>query len=377
MPGANSTVSKRQTQQLERSAKAEKRRMARVERRFGRGVRRRKRRGDIKDPWNRFRAGVALLVTVIIVGTIGYFILGLGPFDALYQTIITISTVGYSEDRAADTTRIGYQVFTLLLILLGTSSALYTLGVLMDTLFEGHLDDRLRRRRMRDSINQMTGHTIICGFGQVGRAIVADLLEQDKEVVVIDHNALLVDEACLIVNADATDDETLKEAGVDRASTLVLAFNSDVSNLYVTLSARAMREDLFIVARTNSPNTVPKLVSAGADRVINPNEIGASRMAAVAQHPEVVTYFDELIPNIAANDVLVKEYRIAPESSLVKKQLGHSAVGSSWPGVVLAMQRDNEWTSAPSSDLELSAGDLLVILGTYEQLAVVIDKIEG
>ncbi len=335
-----------------------------------------RRRGDIRDPWNRFRAGLALLLTGIVVGTIGYSILGFKPFNALFQTIVTISTVGYSEARVPDADRFGYQAFTLVLILLGTSSALYTLGVLMDTLFEGHLNDRLRRRHMRDTISQMNGHTIVCGYGQVGRAITTDLTRQDCEVVVIDYDELVVDDIHIIINADATDDETLLAAGIERAATLVLAFNSDVANLYVTLSARALRPDLFIVARANSPTTVPKLKSAGADRVINPNEIGAARMAVVAQNPEVMTYFDELVPGISANDVLVKEYRITPESGLVKMTLGESVLGKDWPGSVLAVGRDGEWIAAPADSFKLSAGDVLAMLGTYEQLAVVIDKFE-
>ncbi len=350
--------------------------MQRPARRLDRVIQRRRRRGDIKDPWNRFRAGLALLLGGIVVGTIGYSILGLKPFNALFQTIVTISTVGYSEARVPDAGRLGYQIFTLVLILLGTSSALYTLGVLMDTLFEGHLDDRLRRRHMRDTISQMNGHTIVCGYGQVGRAVATDLVEQGCEVVVIDFDELVVNDNHLIITADATDDEALIEAGIDRAATLVLAFNSDVANLYVTLSARAMRSDLFILARTNSPNTVPKLMSAGANRVVNPNEIGAARMAAVAQHPEVVTYFDELLPNISATETLVKEYRIEPESELAKMSLGESVLGEDWPGSVLAIGRDGEWAVAPTDSFTLLAGDVLVMLGTYEQLAVVIDKFE-
>lgn len=334
-----------------------------------------RRRGDRSDPWIRFRAGFALLTTVIIVGTAGFIVLGLNPYDALFQTVITISTVGYSEARVTDSSSHLYQGFTLVLILLGTSSALYTLGVLMDTLFEGRLNDRFRRLQMRETIKQMRGHTIVCGYGQVGRAIAADLVEEDCDVVVIDHDELVNDDTQLIINAEATDDQTLIDAGVERASTLVLAFNSDVANLYVTLSARAMRDDLFIVARTNSPSTVSKLERAGADRVINPNEIGAARMASVARHPGVVTYFDELIPS-SGNEVRVKEYRIPPESDLVRMQLGASAVGSGWGGVVLAIGRDGEWLRAPRDDFVLSAADMLVLLGTHEQLAVVFDGFE-
>ncbi len=362
---------------LDRQARARKRRMERVTRRLGRVLRRRRRWGEVRDPWNRFRAGLALLITVIVGGTVGYIVLGVGPVSALYQTIITISTVGYSESRVIDPDTLRYQIFTLVLILVGTSSALYTLGVLMETLFEGHLDDRLRRRHMRESINQLNGHTIICGYGEVGRAITADLVKQNCDVVVIDHDESVADDDHLTIIADATHDHVLVEAGIERARALVLAFNSDVSNLYVALSARAMCPELFIVARTNSLSTTAKLESAGADRVINPNEIGAARMAAVTLHPEVITYFDELMPSTATNDILVKEHRIAPESAIVKKQLGDSAIGGRWDGLVLAVGRDGEWVSSPANNFELSAGDVLVLLGTYEQLAVVIDEIDG
>ena len=215
---------------------------------------------------------------MIAAGTFGYYRLGLSAGESLYQTVITITTVGYGEVGEV-TDR--YRVFTVLLILFGTGTALYTLGVLIESLFEGRLDDQLRRRRMQKKIDRLSEHVVLCGYGQVGRAIHRELTEAGRTVVVVDRREIDDEEAPFNVIGEATDDGVLVSAGLGRADELVLALDSDVDNLYVALTARSMRPSLFIVARSNQSSAEPKLRQAGVDKVVNPHEIGGSRMAAL------------------------------------------------------------------------------------------------
>ena len=244
--------------------------------------RRRQTRREPRDPWTRFRAGLIGLVVVLVFGTGGYTVLGLGLLDSVYQTVVTVSTVGFRE--LGDVGH-RYQFFTIILIMFGTGTALYTLGVLLETLFEGHLNDQFGRRRMQKEIDGLRDHIVVCGYGQVGQAIAAELSGAGREVVVIDRRVDLGPDLLMMVAGEATDDEVLARAGLGRARTLILALDSDADNLYVTLTARAMRSDLFIVARANSSAADPKLRRAGADQVVNPHEIGGHRMAALALEP--------------------------------------------------------------------------------------------
>ncbi|WP_419863430.1 potassium channel family protein [Candidatus Poriferisodalis sp.] len=254
------------------------RRQARQGPRLRRASRRRLFSGGL-EPVDRLVVGVTVLVFVLAAGTTGYVLLGLGALDALYQTVITVSTVGYSDPAGVGAR---YQLFTIALILLGTGTSLYTIGVVIEMLFEGRLDDHIRRRRMQRSIDSLSGHAVICGYGQVGQAIAEAMIDAGTEVVLIDQDADIDSGDLHMLSGDATHDSTLQDAGIERASALVVALDSDADNLYVALSARALCPELFIVARANSPEALPKLRQAGADRVINPHQIGGAHMAAAA-----------------------------------------------------------------------------------------------
>ena len=231
------------------------------------------------EPVERLVAGLTVLTAILAAGTTGYVLLGLGPLDALYQAVITVSTVGYGDPE-----NIGgrYQLFTIVLILLGTGTSLYTIGVVIEMLFEGRLDDHIRRRRMQRSIDGLCRHAVVCGYGQVGRAIAAAMIDAGADVVLIDRDSSVDPGDLHLVLGDATHDSILRDAGTERASSLVVALDSDADNLYVALSARALCPELFIVARANSADALPKLEQAGADCVINPHQIGGAHMAAAA-----------------------------------------------------------------------------------------------
>lgn len=328
---------------------------------------------DPKDPWGRFRAGLALLSVVLVGGVAGYMLLGLEALDALYQTVITVSTVGYREIGAVGD---NYKIFTLFLILFGTGTTLYTIGVLLETLFEGRLDYQFRRRRMQKAINRLSGHVIICGFGQVGRAIAAEIQREGQQVVVVDRSDLSPDPDQLTVTGDATADDTILMAGIERAGTLVLALDSDVDNLYVTLTARSLRPDLFIVARANSVGSGPKLRQAGADRVVNPHKIGGSRMAALVLRPDVAEFLD-VVMHDAELEVRLMDVLIRSRSRFCQQTLAGCAINATTGATVLAVRRRGEFMTNPSTTLLLEPDDIVIALGTDEQLAALRDRADA
>ena len=322
-------------------------------------------RGAPKDPWGRFWAGLSVLALVTAVGTFGYHRLGLTVGEALYQTVITITTVGYEE---IGTVTDSYRVFTILLIMFGVGSALYTLSVLIESLFEGRLDDEIRRRRMQRQIDRLSGHVVLCGYGQVGRAIHRELAGAGRTVVVIDRADLDAEAPPNCVVGEATDDGVLASAGLERASTLVLALDTDVDNLYVALTARSMCPGLFIVARSNDSSAQPKLRQAGVDRVVNPHEIGGSRMAALVLEPDVVDFLGVAM-HAEELSVRLAETTVTADGPFAGRTLAACEIDESTGATVLAVRREGSFVTDPPDHFVLAADDVLIALGTREQLA--------
>ncbi len=325
--------------------------------------------------WRRFLIGLGFLIQILVIGVLGYRVLGLGWLDALYQTVITISTVGFREVGEVDA---GYQLFTVFLILFGTSTSLYTLGVLLDTMLEARVVSLVRGRHFQKGIRRMSDHVIVCGFGQVGQSIYRDLTSRGYEVVIVDR--ALDDRAeggpqMRVIDGDATDDSVLDRAGVQRASALVLALDSDVENLYVALTARSMNKDLFIVARANNRRSISKLRQAGADRVVNPHEIGGVRMAALVGHPEVVDYLD-VVMHDGEFEVRMEHCRIATDSDIAERPFGEADVRGRTGATILAVYRDGTYLSKLQK-LNLRCGDLLIAIGSEEDLGRLRDLARG
>ena len=322
-------------------------------------------RGAPQDPWGRFWAGLSVLVLVTAVGTIGYHRLGLTVGEALYQTVITITTVGYEE---IGTVTDSYRVFTIVLIMFGVGTALYTLSVLIESLFEGRLDVEIRRRRMQKQIDRLSDHVVLCGFGQVGRAIHRDLDAADRTVVVVDRRDLDGEQLKHTLIGEATDDSVLVAAGLDRASTLVLALDSDVDNLYIALTARSMCPGLFIVARSNDSSAEPKLRQAGVDRVVNTHEIGGTRMAALVLEPDVVDFLG-VVMHADQLSVRLAETPVTAGGPFAGRALAACEIDESTGATVLAVRRDGSFVTDPPADFVLAADDVLIALGTRGQLA--------
>ena len=198
------------------------------------------------DPFRRVRIGLIALAIVLVAGTTGYLLLGFDLLDSIYQTVTTVTTVGFTSSRPLGA---GSKTF-IVLILIGVGTALYTFSAVLEVLIEGHMRELVTRRKIERDIAQMSGHVIVCGWGRVGREVARFLVSAGRQVVVIDHDLeRLAVVPYASVHGDVTDDDTLRQAGIERAATLVAAIDTDADNLYVTVAGRSMRPDLQIIAR--------------------------------------------------------------------------------------------------------------------------------
>jgi voltage-gated potassium channel len=318
------------------------------------------------NDWRRLRLALAMLTGVFVVGTIGYVILGFSTLDAVYQTVTTVATVGFREVQPLDDAG---KIFTIVLILVGVGTALYTFSVVLEMLFEGHLLALFGRRRMEKQIDAMQGHVIVCGWGRVGRAIAEELTAAGTELVVVDVDTTRLAEAELpAVVGDATDDPVLVAAGLHRARALVAALDSDAGNLFVTLSARSLRPDVFIVARARVEETEEKLRRAGADRVVNPQSIGGARIAAFVLQPHVTEFLDVVMHDRGLEFRLV-EVPVPRDSSVVGRSIREAHIRDRTGALVLALREEHgRFNTNPSPETTIRAGHVLIAIGTPTEL---------
>lgn len=313
---------------------------------------------------------------MLTAGTIGYLLLGLSPLDALYQSVTTVTTVGFREVGEPTT---GFRIFTIILVLTGTGCVLYAFGVLLEALVEGRISERFWRTRMERELASLRDHVIVCGWGRTGRAIRAALnVTDDSPVVVVDrdHERILT-AGDLIVEGDATDDEVLRRAGIDRARALVAALSDDSSNVYVTLSARRVRPDLFIVARARVDAAEALLVQAGANRVVNPQALGGARMAALVAQPHVADFLDVAMHD-AGLEFQLAELTVSESSPVAGQSLRAAHLRDHTGALVLAL-RDvgGAFRTNPDPDDVMVAGEVLIAIGTEAQLAALRKLVDG
>ena len=314
------------------------------------------------------RMWIALLALALVLGggTLGYWVIGLSPLDALYQTVTTVSTVGFRELFPHTT---GPEVFTIVLILAGVGTVIYAFGVLLESVIEGDLFDIWGRQRMQKKISQLSNHVIVCGYGRVGRSIARHLSMAHDDFVIIDEDGHRLDgTGHLTIVGDATDDEVLREAGIDRARALVAATSTDTVNVYLALSGRALRPDLFIVARARDSESEPKLLRAGANRVINPQAIGGTRVAAMLTQPHVSEFLD-VVTHGDDIEFRLGEVAVGQGSSLAARSLRDARLREDTGALVLAIRgADGEFQTNPGPETLVSEGDVLIAIGTQNQL---------
>lgn len=223
----------------------------------------------------RFLLIALAILAIIMIGTAGYMIIEKWSFpDAIYMAVITLSTVGFQEVHSLSTAG---RFFTIFLILGGTGTMLYAVTAIVQYLLEGNLENMLGRRHMKAEIAKLKGHTILCGYGKVGKEVARVFANEQTPFVVIESDEKAYNKATedgfLCLNTNASNDEALKEAGIMNAKSLVAALGSDADNLYVTLSAKSLKPDIFVVARVDNEESEAKLKRAGADRTMSPYQV--------------------------------------------------------------------------------------------------------
>jgi len=330
------------------------------------------------DPFRHLRFSIIALVSIIAIGTFGYSLVeGWSLFDALYMTVITLATVGFKEVQPLSDQG---KLFTIILIISGTGMIAYTLSSLLQFTLEGQLRKILGRKKLESRISKLSDHYIICGFGRIGHLICREFQSRPMPFVVVEKDPQLVErverEGFMFVEGDATDDETLQAAGIDRALGLITAVTSDTDNVYITLTARGLNPKLFILARAGEEGSEKKLMRAGASKVISPYTIGASRMAQAILRPSVVDFIE--IATASENlELQIEEIPIAARSSLAGKTLIDSGVRQSMGIIIVGIKQvDGQMIFNPPPTRVIEPNSILIILG--ERPAIIqLEKIAG
>jgi voltage-gated potassium channel len=327
------------------------------------------REGRAHNPLSRFRLAVVLLGAVIAYGIGGYMLIERwNLLDAFYMVIITISTVGYQEVHPLSTAG---RIFTSTLIVVGVGTMLYGFGVFAETLADNAFGIYRRQRQLERSLNQLREHFIICGYGRIGTQIVAEFEQHRVSYAVIDQTEEAVGrlraEGRLHIEGDASSEELLRHAGIERARGLICAVDSDERAVYIVLSARALNPKLYILARAGRPESIRRLELAGATRTISPYRMAGHLMAELALRPALVDVLDTL--HHGESEIAVEEMIVSAGMAAVGKTIEAAGLLDQTGAKLLALRRrDGTLYVNPSPDLRLEDGDLLIALGSEDQL---------
>jgi voltage-gated potassium channel len=323
---------------------------------------------------NRFPRGVLYIglavVFTLLVGTTGFVVIeGYPVFDAFYMTLITISTVGYSEIHPLSQTG---RMFNSVLIFFGVSLLFFAIGLITQAVVQLELGDLFGKRRMRRMIDKLKDHYIICGFGRVGRGAALELRQAGFDFVVVDRDPEKVEAATqsgmLALVGDSTRDQTLADAGISRARGLVAALGTDSDNLFVILSAKSLNPALKVAARAGEEEAEEKLRRAGADIVFAPYTHAGHRLAQALIRPHV-TQFLEFTTKGMGLDVVIEQMRVAQGSELASTSLKQMQIRRDIGVIVLAIRRaDGAMEFNPPAEAVIQGGDYLVAMGEQENL---------
>lgn len=321
---------------------------------------------------------VGAIVLVVAIGTAGYMVFFQWSFlDALYQTVTTITTVGFKEVRPLST---GGRVFTILLILCGVGVIFYGLATIVEYAIKAQLSGVFKRRAVKKQVDKLENHYIICGYGRVGESVARHFAAQQAPFVVVDNDPASLARAeadgYLVVEGDATSDEALEAAGIKRAKGVVAAVGSDAGNIYVTLSARVLNPWLLIVARAGSEDTMNKLKRAGADRVVSPYGIGGRQMAVLMLKPLVSDYLD-VVTGDGALEFRVEELQLTEKCCAVGRSIQDLSVRKSTGATILAVRRGDTgaFDTNPSAEALLMSGDTIIAIGTPGEITKLEDLV--
>lgn len=318
-------------------------------------------------PWGRLLAGGVALLALLAFGLVGYMIVeGWSFLDALYMTVITVTTVGFQEVQPLSD---GGQVFTIFVVLFGVGVAFYILTTVVQTVVEGEVAGALGLRQMKARIGALRDHCILCGFGRVGQEIARELTQQGVPFVIVESNPGAIERArdYLLIEGDATQDAILEEAGIRQARALMAASDSDSGNTYITLTAKALKPDLFVVARVGQPASEARVRRAGADRVISPYSLAGRRMALSTLQPMMIDFFDVLAAGPQGEQILAE--LVVSEQSVITGRPVEEALRRCRATTLLAVQHpDGEVLVGPPGSYEPRPGDRLMLLSNESEM---------
>ncbi|MHC4844428.1 MAG: potassium channel family protein [Planctomycetota bacterium] len=323
-------------------------------------------------PFKRLAPILIILLVVVVTGTIGYQLIeGWSFLDSMYMVIITLFTVGFQEVHSLS--QFG-RVFTMFIIVVGVGTAVYAGSLLVEIIVEGEILGYGRRRKMDKIINEMKDHYIICGFGRTGHQVAEEFDAARVPYVVVDRKQKTEEElgakGIPYIIGHIINDNNLVEAGIKTAKGLVSAADSDVANVFVTLSARALNPELYIVARASEIEVENKLKMAGANRVILPYYISGKRIAAYATRP-VTSDFLDMVMHGESLEFSLSEITVPDTSSLLNKTLSEAKIREKSGALVIAIRKaDGSFNLQPQSSSKIEKRDIFVVIGTQEQVGL-------
>ena len=325
----------------------------------------------MQNSFRRILTGTVFFVLTIIIAVVGYIMFGWTLLEAIYMVVITIFGVGYGEVKPLETA--SEKIFTIMVIIAGTSSAVYIVGGFVQMVAEGEINRVLSDRRKVKEIESLDRHTIICGYGRIGQILAQQLQEDRQQFVIIDIDSELLNTAeqmgYLTQVGNATDENILKNTGIDKARVLATVLPDDAANVFITLTARGLNPNLSILARGELPSTEKKLKLAGADRVVLPATISAMRIANLITRPTAIdflendqrNYLDEVLSQI---NVQLDELSVFTGSPLIGKTVSQIEVKGKGSFIIVALRRkDGTLIRNPQPGVILKAQDRVIVMG--------------
>jgi len=329
------------------------------------------------DPVRHLKISLTILLLLVSAGTVGFVTIEHWRFlDALYMTIITLGTVGFKEVHDLSDTG---KIFTISLIVVGVSVLGYIVGSLAQIMFEGQIQRVIGRKKVEKKIEALHDHYIICGFGRIGSLICKEFFSNKLPFVVVEKDPesieRLDEEGYLHMKGDATQDETLLKAGIKRAKGLISVVASDSENVYITLTARGLNPDLFILARSSENGSDIKLKRAGASKVISPYVIGGTRMAQSILRPNVVDFI-EIATGSDHLDLQMEEIAIPGHSVFAGETLVSSGFRKETGVIIIGIKKSHgKMVFNPHSQAKIETGDTLIVLGEPTSIARLVELI--
>ncbi len=312
-----------------------------------------------------------LLASVIVIGATGYSLLGYTFSEAVYQTIITIATVGFEEVHPLDNKGMW---FTSLLVIFAVGIFAYAVTSFSRFIVEGVFRNSYKDNKVKNKIDKLSSHVVICGFGRNGKQAAIELREHKEQIVVVEQNAEVVQmlrdtPGILYVQGDAADEEVLKKANLTKAKALISTLPQDADNLFVVLTAREINPDLTIISRASADNSDVKLKRAGATNVIMPDKVGGKRMAKLVAQPDVVEFIDFMLLQSAESAVLEEIPCDILSNFFTGKSIGELFYRNNSGAIIIGLKHsDNSYIINPSKDTVLDRSDKFFALGSRDQI---------